>query len=151
MIVVAIVALDLGAIRAAFDLESPSVLLTFAAILPMANILAVVLLLASLRPRSRPFLRGFVLFGAIALALFLVGGMRAVGLLELYLGPAISLDIAVMGPPPPISPIRPSYRLLVGLGILSFWATWPQLVFALMGGFLYRRPEATGRPARTHG
>ena len=47
MVVVAIAALDFGAIRAAFDLESPSVLLLLVVTLPMANILAVGLLIAS--------------------------------------------------------------------------------------------------------
>ena len=37
------------------------------------------------------------------------------------------------------------------LDLESLWATWPQLVFALMGGFLYRRSEAIGRHDRTHG
>jgi hypothetical protein len=115
----------------------------------MANILAVGLLLAFLRPRSRHFLRGFEVFGAMALAFFVVVAMRDEGLVQSYLSPPIALYEATIGPPPPIGQNWPSYRLLIGFCLLSLWATWPQLGFALMGGFLSRRSGATGRPDRT--
>jgi hypothetical protein len=72
MLVVAITALNLGAIRAISDAESRSLFLICVVALPMANILAVGLLLAFLRARSRHFLRGFEVFGAMALAFFVV-------------------------------------------------------------------------------
>ena len=40
--------------------------------LPMANVLVAGLLIARQRPRSRPFLLGFEVFSAIALALYVV-------------------------------------------------------------------------------
>ena len=87
----------------------------------------------------------------MALVFVVVMAMRAEGLVQLYLGPPMALYQATMGRPPLIGENWPNYRLLVGFCLLSLWATWPQLVFALMGGFLYRRSEATGRPDRTHG
>ncbi len=151
MLVVAITALDLGVIRAISDAESRSLFLLCVVTLPMANILAVGLLLAFLRPRSRHFLRGFEVFGAMALAFFVVLAVRADGLVQFYLIPPMALYGATIGPPPPLSQNWPSYQLLIGFCFLSIWATWPQLIFALMGGFLYRKPEATGQPNRTHG
>jgi hypothetical protein len=151
MLIVAITALDLGAIRAISDFESRFLFLLCVVTLPMANILAVGLLLAFLRPRSRHFLRGFEVFGAIALVFFVVLAMRAEGLVQFYLIPPMALYGTTIGPPPSIRQSWPSYQLLVGFCFLSLWATWPQLVFALMGGFVYQRSEATGRHDRTHG
>ena len=87
MLIVAIAALDLGAIRAISDFESRFLFLLCVVTLPMANILAVGLLLTFLRPRRRHFLRGFEVFGAMALALFVVLAMRAEGLVQFYLIP----------------------------------------------------------------
>ncbi len=151
MLIVAITALDLGAIRAISDFESRFLFLLCVVTLPMANILAVVPLLAFLRPRRPHFLRGFEVFGAMALVFFVVLAMRAEGLVQFYLIPPMALYGATIGPPPPIRQSWPSYQLLVAFCFLSLWATWPQLVFALMGGFLYQRSEATGRQDRTHG
>jgi hypothetical protein len=151
MLIVAITALDLGAIRAISDFESRFLFLLCVVTLPMANILAVGLLLTFLHPLRRHFLRGFEVFGAMALVLFVVLAMRAEGLVEFYLIPPMALYGATIGPPPPIRQSWPSYQLLFGFCFLSLWATWPQLVFALMGGFLYQRSEATGRHDRTHG
>jgi hypothetical protein len=149
MLVVGIIALDFGAIRAVFDLESRFLFLLCVLVIPMANILAVGLLLAFLRPRSRDFLKGFEVFGAMALVFVAVLAMRAEGLVQLYLGPPMALYEATIGPPPPLRQDWPSYQLLVGFCFLSLWATWPQLAFALMGGFRSRRSGATGRPDRT--
>ena len=76
MVAVAIAALDFGAIRAllarhgsALD-DQRSICLLLGA-LPMANVLAVGMLIGQRRPGSRPFLLGFEAFGAMALALFI--------------------------------------------------------------------------------
>jgi hypothetical protein len=161
MVAVAIAAFDFGAIRAVFDLESRFLFFFCVLVIPMANILAVGLLLAFLRPRSRDFLKGFEVFGAIALVFVAVLAVRAEGLVQFYLIPPMVLYGAIIGPPPPMvlygaiigspPPIRQSWpfdRLLVGSCLLSLWATWPQLAFALMGGFRSRRSGATGRPDR---
>jgi hypothetical protein len=150
MLVVAVTALDLGALRAVLDFESPPLFLRCVVLLPMANILAVGLLLAFLRPRSRQFLLGFEVFGAMALALVIVATIRYERLVQSFLGPPMALYEATIGPPPPVGENWPSYRVLVGFCLLSLWATWPQLAFALVGGFLFRRCGAAERPDRTH-
>jgi hypothetical protein len=143
MLIVAITAFDLGATRAVLDLESRFLFLLCVFILPMANILAIGLLLAFLRPRSRHFLRGFEVFGAMALAFFVVAAMRAEGLVQFYLIPPMALYEATIGPPPPIGQSWPSCQVLVGFCFFSLWATWPQLAFAFLGGFLFGRFKVT--------
>ena len=69
MVAVAIAALDFAAIRASLDIRE-AVLFVLGA-LPMANVLAVGILIAQQRPGSRPFFLGFEAFGAMALALFI--------------------------------------------------------------------------------
>jgi hypothetical protein len=65
MLIIAIAGLNFGAIRAVSNPGTTSLFLLCLIVLPMANILAGGLLLAILRPRSRPFLRGFELFGRV--------------------------------------------------------------------------------------
>jgi hypothetical protein len=103
MLIIAVIALDLGAMRAVSDLESRFLFLLCVLVIPMANILAVGLLLAVLRPRSRPFLKGFEVFGAMALVIVVVVAMRAEDLVQFYLGPPMALYEATVGPPPPSS------------------------------------------------
>jgi hypothetical protein len=148
MLVVGIIALDCGATRAVLDLGSPFLFLLYVLITPMANILAVAPLLAFLHPRGRQFLQGFELFGAMALVFVIVLALRAEGLVQSYLGPAVAFDPEIMEPPLAVEQWPPS-RLMVGLFLLLLWAIWPQLAFALMGGFLSQRSGTTGRPDRT--
>jgi hypothetical protein len=70
MLVVAIAALDFVAIRALFGFRSLMGELLILGALPMANVLAVGLASRQRRPGTRPFLLGFVPFGAMALALY---------------------------------------------------------------------------------
>lgn len=74
MVAVAIAALDFTAIRALLgpytnSLEYQKTMLLLLGALPMANVLAVGMLIGQRRPASRPFLLGFEAFGAMALAL----------------------------------------------------------------------------------
>ncbi len=140
MLIIAIAGLNFGAIRAVSNPERRSLFLLCLVVLPMANILAGGLLLAILRPRSRPFLRGFELFGLMAIALVVAGIMLNEYILLSYLGFSIAIEVAMFGPPSPTGPNGLSFC------ILSLWALWPQLVFAVVGGFLFRRFRATGEP-----
>src|SRR5689334_25256231 len=70
MVAVAIAAFDLAAIQALLGPPRDRSLVFGA--LPMVNILVVAALIGQRRPGSRPFLLGFEVFGAIALALFVV-------------------------------------------------------------------------------
>jgi hypothetical protein len=136
MVVVAIAALDFAAIRAIYGSSEGGLLVLGA--LPMAHILAVGLLISRRRPGSRPFLLGFETFGAMALALFVTWASccdpEAVNpYLDLFLDPLE--QIVGQGRPFVFIPIA-FFGAAVMLG-------WPQVVFALIGGFLSRRFKIT--------
>jgi hypothetical protein len=156
MLAVAIAALDFGAIRALADFQDASralilrhprdpveferivnnrtradLLVTGA--LPMGNLLAVCLL-ANRRRRSRPFLRGFEVFGATALAVYIAAASCVT---DNQLRPYIDLVHAPLGksfgPSPTLAYAAVVYLIFVVLLAL------PQMAFALMGGLIFRR------------
>jgi hypothetical protein len=134
MFAVAIAAVNFAAIRGLFGPGIGGWLLVFGA-LPMANVLIVGILIARQRPGSRPFLLGFEVFGALALALYIVAVTRSGsgdGPLDRY--------IQVLGP---LRPVIQPYGLFVATAIELFLGivmlVGPQLVFAVAGGFLSRR------------
>ncbi len=109
--------------------------------LPMANVLAVGMLIGRRRPASRPFLLGFEAFGAMALALFIALAIcfpREVVLP--YLTPVLVLIERTIG----------NDRPFVMIPIVCFVAVallgWPQVAFALTGGFLSRKFKITVTP-----
>jgi hypothetical protein len=138
MVAVAIAAINFGAMRALFDPGSVGVLLLFGA-LPMANVLIVGILIARQRVRSRPFLLGFEVFGALALSIYVLLSFIAdwpgpiISYLELVWNPLNGVIGAY--PPPAQSAIGVFVGILMLLG--------PQLAFALIGGFLSRSFKIT--------
>jgi hypothetical protein len=74
MVAVAIAGINFAAIRALLDLNGTAAQLLLVGALPMANVLIVGIMIARQRVRSRPFLLGFEVFGAIALALYIYLG-----------------------------------------------------------------------------
>ena len=148
MLVVAIAALDFGAIRAMIEFKSIKAELLVLGALPMTNVLAVGLLIGQRRPGTRPFLLGFVAFGAMTLALYIATAsffphgavMLSMRPLTIYLVKTIGLD-------------RPfvfvSAQCSAGVVMLGL----PQLSFAQIGGLLSRKFMMTirsfGRPNRT--
>jgi hypothetical protein len=138
MIGVAIAALDFGAIRAFLDPRMngpgrpPGILLLLGA-LPMTNVLAVGMLIGQRRPASRPFLLGFEAFGVTALVLFIALAIcfpREVVIP--YFAPFVAPVERFIGPG------RPFYIPIGGL-VVAVVLVGPQMVFALVGGFLSRR------------
>ncbi len=106
----------------------------------MANGLIVGMLIARQRLRSRPFLLGFEVFGALALALYFV----AVTFSGSRNGPLIGYLSQVLRPlrraAQPYGPfVGDAIELFVGFAML----VGPQLVFALIGGFLGRAFKVT--------
>ena len=106
--------------------------------LPMANVLAVGMVIGQQRPGSSPFFLGFEAFGAMALAVYVVL--------------ARSFHREVVGPylRPLVDPIydtigfhRPFILIPVLCSVGVLMLGWPQLAFALLGGFLFRRFEIT--------
>ncbi len=98
MVAVAIAAFDFGAIRAMFGSWGHSLLL---GALPMANVLAVGILVGQQRPGSRPFLLGFEVFGAMALAFYVVAYAwffpKSHELVDSYLAPWLELMEKAIG------------------------------------------------------
>ena len=141
MVVVAIAALDFGAIRTFLDPQSDTKGLVFGA-LPMANVLLVGLLTARYRPRSRSYLLGFEAFGAIALALYiflLAIGRGQQGPIDSYIDFVTIIVIDAIGTNHPLTmPILWSSAVIMLGG--------PQLVFALIGGSLSCRFKVTITP-----
>ena len=140
MVAVAIFAIDFTVMRALLD--PPSRLreeLLFGA-LPMANVLGVGLLVAQQRQRSRPFLLGFELFGVIALA-----GYIALALLFPGLSGPIRRYVAIVLDPiiAPMGLSRTLSQTLTIWLVVLFMLGWPQLAFAVLGGFVSRRYKRT--------
>jgi hypothetical protein len=140
MVAIAIAALDFAVIRACFDIPEVSLLVLGA--LPMANVLAVGMVIGQKRPESRPFLLGFEAFGAMALVLFVAVAVASLfldnyRLITSYLTPVIeSIEKS-------IGPNRPFVFIPIGLFAMVVMLGWPQLVFALIGGSLSRRFKIT--------
>jgi hypothetical protein len=138
MVGIAIAALDFAAIRAVPGYPEIAYLILGA--LPMANALVVGTLVAQQRPGSRPFLLGFGAFGAMALALFVALAsfdQDSNRLINSYLAPLFVPMDKVVGQDRPLV-----YIPLAGSVIVVMLA-WPQVAFALIGGFLSRRFKIT--------
>jgi hypothetical protein len=129
MVAVAIAALDFGAIRAV--LSYPEVGLVGLGALPMANVLVIGNLFGQHRPGSRPFLLGFEAFGVMALILFF--GLAICFPREVvmpYLEPFLSRIATITGQG------RPFVLIPIECFVAVVLLGWPQLAFALLGGFL---------------
>jgi hypothetical protein len=146
MIFVAIVALDLGAIRALSGVQFRAYIngsrrfadmigaLIFGA-LPMANVLAVSLLIGMRRRGSRPFLLGFETFGATALALYIAGASLFT---EELVTPFFELVTQHLVVPLRNGPYITTASVLIPCIVVITILILPQLAFALTGGLLFR-------------
>ena len=147
MVAVAIAALDFGAIRALLDPVWFVAGFLLLGALPMANILAVGILIGLRRPKRRPFLLGFVIFGAMALALYValtssftnpdIAKNPCLGLLDSYL--ALNPTVEIIGPS------HPFVFIPIQCFVTVVMLVWPQLAFALIGGLLSRKFKITPR------
>jgi hypothetical protein len=105
----------------------------------MANVLAFGLLVGCRRRGSRSFLVGFEAFGALALAFYVTSILSLSGrasFAQVILGGYLWLawDLWQIGAAQTIP------RVVIAYSALSLWLTWPQLAFALVGGFVTRLP-----------
>jgi hypothetical protein len=110
--------------------------------LPMGNILVVGLLIVHRRRRSRPFLSGFGAFGAMAMAIYIVGVSCST---EMGLRPYLELVFY---------PLRKSFGqsthfYLIACSVFVLMFVLPQVAFALIGGFLFRRCRTDERRDQT--
>jgi hypothetical protein len=140
MVAVAIAALDSGAMREVVDSRSARNIGLLLGTLPIANVLVVGMLIGQRLPRSRPFLLGFEVFGAMALVLYIALANRFFHEIEMtYLRPLIDLLRKVIGQG------RPSFIPSLYVGSMLMLGC-PQLAFALIGGFVSRRFKITFTP-----
>jgi hypothetical protein len=139
MVVVAVVALDFGMIRAMPVIGPPTIVLLVLGALPMANVLPVVLLSGHRRPENRPFRQGFVLFGAMALALYVAMTLTFPLEIVSLVTPLSVYLMKTIGSDPPLLLFANQAFALVVMMVL------PQVVFALIGGFLFQRFMITSR------
>jgi hypothetical protein len=134
MVAVAIAAFDFTLIRRLLDYRTPAGDFLLVGAVPMANVLAIGMLVGQRRPGWRPFLLGFVAFGAMALAVFVAGAIFFTDELVMpYLALVLRPMVTIIGQRPPVVliPIWFSCAVIM-LGL-------PQLAFALLGSFLFRR------------
>ena len=155
MIFVAFAAVDFAVIRAVIGSSSPKLATEFGALLllgalPMANVLAVSVLIARRRPGNQPFLMGFLTFGMIALIVYIL--LASVGphgnYVMPYTGPWIDMVEISIGRD------RPFVFFPIAFTGLVLMLCLPQLAFALLGGFLSRRFRVTvtsREPRGAHG
>jgi hypothetical protein len=145
MVFVAIAALNFTAIRAVLDHSGPTSELLGLGVLPMANVLAVGLLIGRWRRGSRPFLLGFETFGAAALALYVV---LTSCLRDEVVIPYVNL---VVNPLEKIIGRYPPFVIIpIAFAVAAILLVLPQVALALIGGFLFReyRITITKRPPR---
>jgi hypothetical protein len=146
MVAVAIAALDFGAIRAllarhANVLDDQRGMCLLLGALPMTNVLAVAMLVGQRRPGSRPFLMGFEAFGAMALAFFIaLATCFPREVVMLYLVPLVAPLEWIIGRD------RPLVLIPIQCVVAAVMLVGPQVVFALIGGFLSRRFKITITP-----
>jgi hypothetical protein len=144
MVFIALMALDLRAVRELSQFRGNVRLFLILGTLPMANVLVVSILIGQRRPGSRPFLLGFEAFGAVALALY-------VALVSLF--PNETVFPCFQRFYMPIMQAIGHGRLVVLIPLEYLVApvllSLPQVVFALIGGSVSGKFRITKRPDRT--
>jgi hypothetical protein len=134
MLAIAIAALNLGAIRAVVNRNSRTSYLLGIGAMPMVNVLVVGLLIGHPRRRSRRFLSGFIVFGALALAVYVaVASLCADDLVNHYMEFTYNLlfgNIVIR-----IPTFLHQFPFVVVDLFRAITLGLPQLAFALIGGF----------------
>jgi hypothetical protein len=144
MALVILVALNLGAIREYPDGNLWELMPM--GCLPIGNFLAVGLLPGFRRRTNRPFLLGFELFGATALASYsIVASLFAMEVVMPYLH-LVTQPLSNCFGRRPHSPAQ----LLVLYSIATVMLGLPQLVIALAGGLLFRKFRIAERTDQDH-
>jgi hypothetical protein len=143
MIFIAIAALNFGAIRAWYQLRPDGngvnntvEVLTYGT-LPMANLLAVGIIIGLRRPETRPFLWGFAAFGTLALVFFMP---LAYFYTEEVVQPYILWFLRIRSVQKTVKDnFSPAVRIPIFYSIAALLVVLPQMAIALIGGFVFRR------------
>ena len=141
MVIVAVVAIDFGAVRAFFTQSLHHVVsMLILGALPMGNVLVVAHLISGRRCSYSPFLSGFKAAGATALVVYIASICWSSEAVERLTSPLVQplVDDLRRRPHPSTWDIATIYLLDAAL------FTLPQLAFALLGGYLLRRRVALG-------
>jgi hypothetical protein len=146
MAFIALVAVNLGAIRSSSGLRGDTRSLLHTGSLPMANVLVAGFLVGHRYPGSRRFLLGFEAFGGAALAFSVAAAVLfPAELCVYYLHFVEKMLFNAYG-----SRMMPSTApTLFALGVFAIAAVMlvlPQLAFAVLGGFLSRKLSIIERP-----
>jgi hypothetical protein len=148
MALVAIAAVDLGAVRALDESSvagipsAVAILLVYGAV-PMANVLALGVTRQP-RPQSRPFLFGFVVFGALALAVY--AGVSIGFPYQMIYRFVVPVNHFLAGS---AGRMRAWLFMLVNSLADMFVLALPQVLFALVGGLVCQKLVRTVLPAHT--
>ena len=138
MVFVAVTAINFAAVRAVLVNRDPISELLAVGALPMASVLAIGLLAGRKRPEWRPFVLGFTVFGTAALAVYVI---QAVFFHDAIVEPYLRLLIG------PLVQLIGREQLLIYIPVAYTFAVvllgWPQVAFALLGGFLSRKYKVT--------
>jgi hypothetical protein len=147
---IALAALDFRATREMYHVESRTSSLLAKGAMPMANVLVVGLLIRHRRPRSRRFLSGFVVSGAMALAVYVVMTLFVIkfknqDLLNIYIWYIHKEFFLPQGTLRSLQDYPWTYFLAVAV-----WFSLPQLAVALVGGLFFHAfgNRRTARPNR---
>jgi hypothetical protein len=138
MIFVAVAAINFAAVRAVLANPGPTSELLALGAMPMASVLLMGILAGIRRPDRHPFLLGFTSFGVIGLSLYV---LMAVNFADATIGPYLEQFLE------PIVQIigrdQSAIFILTVYSIAVVLLGWPQVAFALLGGFVSRRYKIT--------
>jgi hypothetical protein len=139
---VVIAAIDFAWIRWVLDHYNYATELLISGALPMLNVLAISMLIARQRPSSRTFLVGFGSFGVWALVLYVV---LAISFANEILLPYVSLFLEPLTNIVDARTQRARFALIAyPIAIVVF--TVPQVMFAVLGGFVCRKRTTESHP-----
>lgn len=142
MAVVAIVAVVFGAMRTLFYCEEPTYVMIGIGALPMIGVLAVALVSFVRRGVSRPFLRGFVAFGTLAVAYYIQMAWLAPWTpMTIIRAPSEFVIDFIVNSFLTSSASRPDSYVLDAIHAADFGLLLglPQLAVAVLGGLLSRK------------
>ena len=146
MVIVAVVAIDLGAVRGVFaksDINTNFIAMFILGTVPMANVLVAALFAGHQCRRYRPFLRGFEASGATALVIYVAAIWSSSWAIErIFLHPLLQPlhDNLTSKPNQTLWEFTIGFIVILisGAAILAL----PQLAFALIGGFIFHKIAA---------
>jgi hypothetical protein len=138
MAIIALAAINLAVLRAAQDHYNQTIELLLAGALPMVDVLTIGILAGYKRHDRRSFLLGFLLFGGLAASFYFFLVLRfseevVLPYVQFFLKPVWEMFREKP---------TPAFLLIAyPMGIVLL--VWPQLAFALLGGYVSRRYKVT--------